>query len=186
MTSEPDYTKLRSFDKTLAEQGHPLCYNDGRHQLKYFGGPDASGNVVVTNKTNEFCVFHETFLRLAPLFWIYGTPIYKGDSVYSQNGYYIDNEVVHGPFVVRQYNDSSVNAHFTICSGIAIAKQIPLSDLTVSLPTQKREKKTVQLLAFIMANGILREVAEGSESHRNARAARLCRVPSRDSIVVVE
>jgi len=84
MSNDKDYSLLRPFDLEAAKAGELLCDKSGRIGWTYAAGPDnrgeisaihsPSGNFIIPTASTEF--------RIAPLYWIEGRPVYKGDVLY--------------------------------------------------------------------------------------------------------
>lgn len=81
-TWERDYTLLRRFDLEAAKAGEPICNGD-EIPIRWVG---RSGNgelniierkISVAGNIVEY--FEDSWLRMAPLCWVEGKPVYKGD-----------------------------------------------------------------------------------------------------------
>jgi hypothetical protein len=80
-----DYSKLRPFDLEAAKRGETICRNDDDDEsFKYIAGPDSSGYFVLELPHGEFRFRAERILRMAPLCWVEGKPVYKGDVLYNK------------------------------------------------------------------------------------------------------
>lgn len=82
-----DYSLLRPFDLLAATRGEPICDRYGT-EITYVAGPDAVDDIVYLypNGNREFSIKASTNLRLAPLCWVEGRPVYRGDVLYWYSG----------------------------------------------------------------------------------------------------
>ena len=84
MEHEKDYSLLRPFDLEAAMSGEKICWYANGDIPKYFI-VTPFGNVVANftedNKTECMCPCSN--FRMAPLAWVEGKPVYKGDVLYS-------------------------------------------------------------------------------------------------------
>jgi len=71
---------LRPFNLELAKAGEPICWFDTDPLL--FVGAGTRQIVVEHTKTNVTAPYSEWILRMAPLTWLEGKPVYKGDVLY--------------------------------------------------------------------------------------------------------
>lgn len=159
-----DYSLLRPFDLEAAKDGALLCGISGQLQLEFIAGPDASGSVCVAVDGN-YNMFWTDDLRLAPLAWVEGKPVYKGDGpIYSkiapQSGQVARCD---GEWLVIQSGDFEYRT--------------TAENFTWTRPRVKRE---IKLAAFIDHWGELRWVREELFANRGLR------VPSDDKVIEVE
>ena len=91
MNQEKDYSLLRPFDLEEAEKGNPICWKISGEIVEYVSGPDICGSVCVS-MNNYLYLTQYSGLRMAPLCWVEGKPLYKGGTVYSDCG--------QGPFKI--------------------------------------------------------------------------------------
>lgn len=82
---EKDYSLLRAFNLEAAKRGEAICYHGIAQPFRFIDGPDASGNFVVDD-AGLFQLYQRSDLRLAPLCWVEGKPVYKGDVLYTCDG----------------------------------------------------------------------------------------------------
>lgn len=97
MEHTKDYSLLRPFDLEAAKRGEAITDSCGGNVV-YIDGPDAGGNYAV-RIDGHFAVGSNERLRMAPLCWVEGRPVYKGDVLYMTTG--ID---AGKPFVPHQFN----------------------------------------------------------------------------------
>lgn len=80
-----DYLKLRPFDLAAAMRGEPICYHGLGQHLDFIAGPDTAGYYVVLD-CSIFQFYNEDKMRMAPLGWVEGKPVYVDDVLYSKDG----------------------------------------------------------------------------------------------------
>ena len=79
---------LRPFDLESAKAGTLLCSEaamlNGEPAWKYAAGPDASGRIVAVKISdgNFAAASRPEAFRMAPLCWVEGRPVYKGDVLF--------------------------------------------------------------------------------------------------------
>lgn len=78
---DKDYNLLRPFDPKTAKAGGMFCSIRGNFERELIAGPDHSGRVCVAIE-GDYNLVWPSDLRLAPLCWIEGRPVYKGDVLY--------------------------------------------------------------------------------------------------------
>ena len=86
-----DYSLLRPFDLEAAKNGALVCwmYEDG--PLRYIGKATCGVDMACfewiggTHK-GTFETYPNTNLRMSPLCWVEGRPVYPGDNLYLKNG----------------------------------------------------------------------------------------------------
>lgn len=71
---------LRPFDLEAAKRGEAITDSCGGNVV-YIDGPDAGGNYAV-RIDGHFAVGSNERLRMAPLCWVEGRPVYKGDALF--------------------------------------------------------------------------------------------------------
>lgn len=81
---------LRPFDAEKAKQGHSIYCIVGASikraaNCTYVAGPDILDRVCVSHEGNRLEVLYHRALRLNPLFWLEGKPVYEGDELYYEN-----------------------------------------------------------------------------------------------------
>lgn len=94
---EKDYSLLRPFDLEKAKAEEALCGINAEGPIKYVAGPDKDGCVAICNHKDELMVKSPKILRMAPLTWVEGRPVYKGDVLYLRG----EKRVVSHVSVVR-------------------------------------------------------------------------------------
>ena len=87
MNNEKDYSLLRPFDLEAAKRGEAITSivgYDGKPVWEYVAGPDSSGlfilKVIKSDIFTSPCVTEK--LRMVPICWVEGKPVYKGDSLW--------------------------------------------------------------------------------------------------------
>lgn len=84
-----DYALLRPFDPDLAVKGEAICNRIGTSIHSLISKiPDRYGYwpVWVDRRGGILNVMSDVAMRMAPLFWVEGKPVYKGDVLYSLVG----------------------------------------------------------------------------------------------------
>lgn len=76
-----DYSLLRPFDADRARAGEPICTMIDEART-FIAGPDAAGRVITETYYGHFVLADPYYLRMAPLCWAEGKPVYKGDKLY--------------------------------------------------------------------------------------------------------
>lgn len=132
-----DFSLLRPFDLDAAKDGQQVCYEHGGDGvIKYLDGPDNTCRIAYEGPDNRFYVGPVDAFRMAPLCWLEGSPVYKGDALYDKE--YGERQVVrhlvaHDTLATYQPRKDGA---FVIC----------LEDATWTPPKVKRK---VSLLGFI-------------------------------------
>lgn len=169
---------LRPFDLETAKAGAPVqILGQEAPKLTYVAGPDSTGKYIFTVPDGRFtrpesCDVER--LRMVPLAWLEGRPVYKGDRLYSS---FFEKMFVVGGVSCR-------NSDYLTAPKINPYANTNISRCSWDVPKPKTEK--VRLLGTITVDGFLRLVKEGSAAHRNAIAGGLLRVPGEDKEVEVE
>ncbi len=93
MEQTKDYSLLRPFDLEAAKAGAPLfeIYMYGSKVKTdeeigtYIAGPNNLNEYVISYPTNGYMTYIDSIkaVRMAPLAWVEGKPVYKGDTLYS-------------------------------------------------------------------------------------------------------
>lgn len=170
-----DYSLLRPFDLDATKNGEPICYADGgsakflAHEsghpyLKDWGVIALSPTGISTHGENGHRWRDEPSvhdLRMAPLCWVEGKPVYKGDELWHKRCQCI---------VTAHHMKSSD----TICEKNNCGSH--LENLTWEIP-----KKQLKFLAYIDRSGHLFWRKEGLEAPPD-----YLRVPSEDKIIELE
>lgn len=98
MEQTKDYSLLRPFDLEAAKAGAPL-FEIYMHRSKvktdeeistYIAGPNNLNEYVISYPTNGYMTYTDSIkdVRMAPLAWVEGKPVYKGDVLYQ---YYVQD-----------------------------------------------------------------------------------------------
>ena len=77
--TDKDYSLLRPFSEAAAKRGEAICSGYDGEIVKFIAGPDAVGNCCVLPDGGEFGFHKALLLAMAPLAWVEGKPVYKGD-----------------------------------------------------------------------------------------------------------
>lgn len=72
---------LRPFDLALAQAGDAICWSHLDDQIT-FVGEHVNGDVVIKKSDGKFELPNTFSLRMKPLFWKDGRPVYRGDSLW--------------------------------------------------------------------------------------------------------
>ena len=170
---------LRPFDLEAAKAGAPVQILGRAPELTYVAGPDSAGKYIFKVPDGRFtrpetCEVEK--LRMAPLAWVEGRPVYRGDRLYSS---FFDKMFVVGG-VSRTDSDDFLTAP-------AISAQANTNSSKCSWEAPKPKTEKVRLLAWLGFNGRVHFVKEGSPAHNDAtRAEGWRRVPGEDKEVEVE
>lgn len=134
---------LRPFDPTQVINGAKVCTKDYNVNIKYITGPNALGYVVIQYATcrGEYDIIEQSKLRLAPLSWKDGKPIYWGDIIYYRNS----------EFKIISYNENT--NEFTI-SDSACKFEVSFAD--ISLERKKKILHTAWINIFRNEDGDVR------------------------------
>lgn len=81
---EKNYNLLRPFDLEAAKRGEAVTFKTVPRVLHYVSGPDVGGTVCVKDEGGQFGLYKHEYLRMAPLCWVEGKPVYKGDVLYDK------------------------------------------------------------------------------------------------------
>lgn len=106
MEQTKDYSLLRPFDIEAAKAGEKICYGeDGDYKSVTFiaeAGPDGDHSI---RDHNGNCYTEPSYgLRMAPLCWVEGKPVYKGDVLYSDKhgkGVIVDASNFNGGYAIE-------------------------------------------------------------------------------------
>ena len=85
MEYEKDYSLLRPFDLDAAKRGESICCATGA-DATYICGPNSLNSIVVQWHDDRFSVMHISNIRMKPLFFVEGKPVYKGDVLFNTTG----------------------------------------------------------------------------------------------------
>lgn len=166
MKQKNDFSLLRPFDIAAAKDGEPVCWDTGDYfSGRYLAGPDRSGEVAFEDNEGDLYLRNASKYRMAPLCWIEGKPVYKGDVLYSKffGGTFEATGLDH----LQQIKAEKIG----ICAATCI------DSCTWTPPKVKRE---VKLLAYLDADQLfwLRETVQPKWP--------AVRVPLEDMVVTVE
>ena len=164
---------LRPFDLEAAKAGAPVQILGRAPKLTYVAGPDSAGKYIFTVPDGRFtrpegCEVEK--LRMAPLAWVEGRPLYKGDRLYSS---FFDKMFVVGGV-------TSSGSDYLTAPEINDQANTDISQCSWEAPKPKAEK--VRLLAWYdKTTSRLVLAHEGA-----AVSGCWCRVPGEDKEVEVE
>ena len=86
MEQTKDYSLLRPFDLETAKRGEPIMEIDFSWPI-IFCGTTTNGQVIFVEYSDKSGGNQEVDdIRMAPLAWVEGEPVYKGDTLYSNIG----------------------------------------------------------------------------------------------------
>lgn len=96
MSQEKDFSLLRSFDLEAAKRGELVCFYTNGHKAKYFGeSVHREGDLCIQwletvdcVESGKFAMLEANLLRMVPLCWVEGKPVYKGDVLWHTIGKY--------------------------------------------------------------------------------------------------
>lgn len=125
-----DISKLRPFNPGAAQKGEPVCYDHGRDTIKYLSGPDHTGRIAYQGPDNRIYVGPADEFRMAPLCWVDGKPVYKGDVLYSTGCF-------GGPHRIDEIRNG--NGAWMVCSDPGEDGYLSIEGLTWTPPKVKRE-----------------------------------------------
>lgn len=98
---EKNYELLKPFDLEAAKDGAPICWFWDGQQCRYVAGPNSEGGILVIweetigSAIKDDCVTApRANLRMAPLCWVEGRPVYRGDELYFTGGLYGDTIII--------------------------------------------------------------------------------------------
>lgn len=77
--SDKDYSLLRPFDLEAAKRGDSIVGKDDGEKRSFVTGPDKHGYFVVESADGFYRFGKSCDYRMAPLAWVEGKPVYKGD-----------------------------------------------------------------------------------------------------------
>lgn len=83
-----DYSLLRPFDLQAAKAGERIVIREAGNLVErtFVTGPDDHGYFVVKTSDGWFRFGKDTDYRMAPLAWVEGKPVYKGDKMWRKDG----------------------------------------------------------------------------------------------------
>lgn len=77
-----DYSLLRPFNLEAAKRGEPICFSSGAEITRFIDGPDSVGDLVFVVPDGQFYITRKKAIRMAPICWVEGRPVYRGDVLY--------------------------------------------------------------------------------------------------------
>lgn len=170
MKVEREDNKLRPFDLDAVKSGGLVQHFISGDIFTIVAGPDAYGYVCVSKGGDDkfhLTVYPVEHLRMAPLCWVEGKPVYKGDVLYQ------NTQMLPGPRVVMDGNLQGIFDTHGSWNG--------REHLTWTPP---KEKRKVKMLAYISRYGFLGWTREDCfEPHAPSG---ITRVPSEDKIIEIE
>lgn len=151
---ENDYSLLRAFDEERAKAGEAICFAGSRKVVLYIAGPDKAANIVCDVDGYLRDYFH-TALRLAPLCWVEGKPVYKGDVLW---------HIHHGRVTVTGLGETTSVGSFEPC--VTVAEKIIglpwIRALTWSQPQPAAPSEYNRLAKIIQEGRDARDSGEGN------------------------
>ena len=82
---EKDYSLLRPFDKDVVKFGDSLTHISTNQQRSLVCGPDADGDIVITNSEGVFFLVSQNNWKITPLRWVDGKPVYPDSVLYGKH-----------------------------------------------------------------------------------------------------
>ena len=179
--TDKDYSLLRPFDLDAAKRGEPICCRDGRPAKFIAHVPEATpifdrvialcvgktSNLYHCNEEARISSIGDPIFCMAPLAWLEGKPVYKGDKVWCK--LYGETVTVSGSF----------EPDMVIATGHDAGLVLDVLDCTWAAPAPKT--KTVKLLAYLT----LHELVKVREDYAHV-SADWVRIPSEDKTVEIE
>lgn len=112
MITKEQFEKLVPFDAADVEHGQDVIINYYGNFLKTsFIGFSKSGKIISETDADRFHLTDEDNVRLAPLFWLEGNPIYRSHMVYTHDGYALIVDHIESDIV--WFRNSTVHLHFS-------------------------------------------------------------------------
>lgn len=132
-----DYYLLRKFDLEAAKNGEEICHKSVSSNLKFVDGVDSNNQcVLLYEETNTYVVSSADNLRMKPLAWVEGKPVYKGDVLYVTDGLHKGKSVVaNGNLVYNQL----LGSFLPIESNSSYENKANIKYLTWNKPKVKKE-----------------------------------------------
>ena len=135
MEHEKDYSLLRPFDLEAAKRGEKVIWRDGIECVASV--LDGDGSLIIGwHKNGHVGMWSAEELRMAPLAWVEGKPVYKGDVLYYNRN--VPNSLVGQKRTVVEFRNSTGNCEkpgFCFDNGGSCY----LDELTWTPPKVKRE-----------------------------------------------
>lgn len=165
---EKDYSLLRPFDLEAAMEGEAIHDLFGG-RVHFMDGPDAGGKFAV-RVDGHFAAVLGDQLRMAPLAWVEGKPVYPGET-----------NLWHKSMGQKVTVCSAVDTLHVLCD--FEIDRIAAASIEALTWTPPKVKRNIKLVAFIDDYGTLRWVRE---ELFELFANRGLRVPSEDKTVEIE
>jgi len=125
-TSTNDYSLLRDFDVEAAKAGVPICTKDG---LDIDFIHEHKGYVFATSDLATPFTIYKVCVKMKPLFWLEGKPVYVGDTVYhvaAGKGITTDKKNSWGEYMVFFENPTKVGSCGCIISNLSLSPFPPV------------------------------------------------------------
>ncbi len=164
--SARDYSLLRPFDLEAAKLGEAMIDADG-DAVEYVAGPGDGGDMCVAVNGN-YMLARVGDLRMAPLAWVEGKPVYKGDRPW--------NKIDGKQYTVTRFCKSTEVLQ-TVEERSDGVRAICIEDATWTPPKVKR---TVKMLAWFDGAALMWRSEEVQLPPRWIRA------PSEDKEIEIE
>lgn len=166
MEYEKDYSLLRPFDLEAAKRGELVCWHPDGELLEWVGPSALSGYAGCFRWLNggnagKYATYMSGYLRMAPLAWVEGKPVYKGDVLYSHGVAYAATAAGFVPKANGLYG-------------------LELEAASLMTWTQPKQKKQIKMLAYLYGN----YMAWINEACGDPQGA--TRVPGEDKVIEVE
>lgn len=95
---EKNLSLLHPFDAEAAKRGKLICSNITGEIRIYVAGPDKMGNLVLNDCDGVLYIGHKSAYSMAPLAWVEGKPVYKGDQLFLKDSGNLAEAVRINPF----------------------------------------------------------------------------------------
>lgn len=140
MAETKDYSLLRPFDAEAAKRGEQICNSSGDALWDYVAGPDSLGRLAIVIKDSGAFINPKDcpakMFRMAPLVWVEGRPVYKGDVLWSTSGLHKGQKIIpNGRPAIESYGSEYLPIEFEGCD----RPNVKVSSLTWKQPKTKRE-----------------------------------------------
>ena len=130
---EKNLDLLHPFDLEAAKRGDEICYKADEKPVKFVTHLSET-DFIVEHEAGDRAIVYYTHLRMAPLCWVEGRPVYKGDRLYREvcKGFVEASCIrTQGDFHFLCYKKPSHGNSAVLGEGVA--------DLSWEAPKQKRE-----------------------------------------------
>lgn len=89
MSDNKDYSLLRPFDLEAAKRGEAVCWHDAVEEMRYVGPSTGDGTAgcfewLEGKHVGTFETYPASAIRMAPLCWVEGKPVYQGDVLHDK------------------------------------------------------------------------------------------------------